>query len=117
MGGSDAEGIQRGERAELHQLSFEPDRFANASEAVKRNNACIRTRTLPPVINMGVTCGMALFLETHLARSLCLSIFNSEYLNYCCVFWSLHNLRRFNFDNRNKRPHREYPTHLVIGNI
>jgi hypothetical protein len=41
MGGSDAEGIQRGERAELHQLSVEPDRFATTSEAVKRNNACI----------------------------------------------------------------------------
>ena len=36
MGGPDAEGIQRGERAELHQLSFEPNRFANASEAVKQ---------------------------------------------------------------------------------
>ena len=48
MGGSDAEGIQGDECAELHQRCLEPDRFANASEAVKRNAACIPTRTSAP---------------------------------------------------------------------
>ena len=39
MGGSDAEGIQRGERAELPQWRLEPDCFANAYKAAKRCSA------------------------------------------------------------------------------